>query len=335
MKAKKLIILFCLIALAAPIFVYAAPSYWPIVPCGINRPTAEQIQTGAKLLADSYYQPCNQCTLIQLFKNLIDLVVQGLVPILGTFFFLVGGFMILLGNAKPDFIQKGKSIMWDTAIGIAIILSSYLITNFILKSLAGNSDIATKWNVITCQVSTLKEITDVTFPTVGGGQPGPTPAPASGSIAKAQELISAIGLNSFSSNGDCGSNFNANRNIQDIAGGKFPAVCSPSCSCVTGGSSGNVTVNASLLDGLTKLNKKGIKFTVTSLTTGKHSQNSSHYKGNGVDIVINPSSPSVWIEAKIFLNGLGGQAVCEDKNGQVDADCSPIPSVVDHIHWTR
>ncbi len=181
---RRFLIIVCLLALTAPIFVHAAPNWWPIVPCGLHRPSPTDIQAGAKLLAESYYQDCTKCGLIGLFKNLIDFVVEGLIPILGTFFFLLGGFMILVGADKPGRIGDGKKIMWGTAAGIAIILSSWLVTNFLLKTLAGDSDIATKWNVITCKESSLKDLSGPTFPTVGGGNPGsgtpPGPGPGPG-----------------------------------------------------------------------------------------------------------------------------------------------------------
>jgi hypothetical protein len=182
---KKLIIILCLVALSAPVFVSAAdaiiakspPSFWPVVPCGLNtqpKASGNQPADSKGLLEKSvwdYTQPCNHCLLIVLFKNLIDMVIKGLVPILGTFFFLLGGFMILFGADKPGRIGDGKKLMWNTAIGIAIILSSYLITNFILKSLAGDSDISNNWYTITCKVSTLEEITEGTFPITPGGPP--------------------------------------------------------------------------------------------------------------------------------------------------------------------
>ncbi|MEK7603755.1 MAG: transglycosylase SLT domain-containing protein, partial [Patescibacteria group bacterium] len=169
----------------------------------------------------------------------------------------------------------------------------------------------------------------------GGSSVPPPPPPPGSSQEKAKELISVIGLGSFSTDADCGNPYHARQNIQDIAAGKLPAVCSPSCSCKAGGTSGSVTVNSSLLDGLIQLSKSGAIFRVNSLTTGKHSPSSTHYKGNGVDIVPNGSSPSEWIKARDFLNSFGGNAFCEDKSSRAVSSCSPIPSSVDHIHWTR
>lgn len=301
----------------------AAVSWWPLVPCGLNEPAPDEPR-----LADEYYQPCSRCDLFKLGKNIIDFVLVGLMPPVAAILFVWGGFLILMGGANPGLISKGRTIFWNTFIGVLIISSSWLITNTIIKSLAEES-ITNPNNVPWYQFECRETVTTTTSP------PPTTTQPPSQSQAKAQELINAIGLSAFSTSGDCGGNFNARQNIQDITAGKFPAVCSPECGCKAGGSSGQITVNSALLDGLIKLSQRGLRFTVTSFTTGKHSQGSSHYTGRGVDIVVESSAPSVWIEARTFLNGLGGNAFCEDKSGRVDNDCSPIPSVVDHIHWTR
>lgn len=248
-------------------------------------------------------------------------------PPVAVLLFVWAGFLILMGGANPGLVSKGKEIFSNTFFGIIIMLSAWMITNTIIQSVGSKYNNAQNWWEFVCV-----ETAPVVPPVVG--RP-PSPVSVSGSAAKARELINAINLNSFSSNGDCGSNFNARQNIQDIAAGRLPAVCSPSCSCQTGGPGGGITVGANLLDGLVKLSQRRINFTVTSLTTGRHSQGSSHYSGRGVDIVVSQNSPSVWIEARTFLNSLGGQAICENRSGNAVASCSPIPSVVDHIHWSR
>lgn len=259
---------------------------------------------------------------------------MGLMPPVAAILFVWGGFLILMGGANPGWISQGRTIFWNTFMGVVILSASWLITNTIIRSLGAETitvngvvtNVANEWWKFECRETIAKPQP----PQPPVPQPGPGQSPA-----KAQELINAIGLNSFSTSADCGGSFHASQNIQDIAAGKLPSICSPTCSCVAGGASGNITVNASLLGGLTKLSQRGLNFTVTSLTTGKHSQNSSHYTGHGVDIVVQSTAPIVWIEARTYLNSLGGSAFCEDKNGRVDTDCSPIPSVVDHIHWTR
>ena len=526
MFKKNLLPILIVVLLILPSFAFAidVPGL-PLVPCG---------RSGQAL--------CGKCDLFKLLKNILDFVVGGLMPALGILLFVWGGFLILLGGAKPNLVEQGKTVFWNTFLGIMIMLGAWMITNTLIKSVGAKYDTADKWWQFTCvdtgtgtpppttsptppstagncsgvscsdsslnicgpntsascaetgvnkwdaqikaavagnkvgsgidtvalikaimsqesggnasatssagacglmqllpatannfksgctsanitcgwlkdeanaqanicvAINYLKNLTGSCGASVrnlaagyngGGGNKGAcdvsqscascsmcgtektlrwectwdgpdgehkqcnvdrpggsfsetrkyapkvdycyskfggSSIPPGTSQDKAQKLISAIGLGSFSTSGDCGPNFHARQNIQDIADGKLPAVCSPACSCKAGGVSGDITVNSSLLVGLIQLSQNGVGFRVNSLTTGRHTSNSSHYKGNGVDIAPNGNSPSEWIRARDFLNGLGGKAFCEDKSGNEVSSCSPIPSSVDHIHWTR
>ncbi|HVZ11309.1 MAG TPA: lytic transglycosylase domain-containing protein [Candidatus Paceibacterota bacterium] len=158
---------------AVPLFSFAVDfPWWPIVPCGLNRPSQEQIAAGEKLLDDSYYEPCNQCELIQLGKNIIDIITYVIVPVVGTLLFIYAGFRILISQGSPRGYQEGMSIMRTTAVGIAIMLGSWLITNFVLKSLAGTDDNSPNWYTITCTAGPLGSISG------GGATPGGTTTPS-------------------------------------------------------------------------------------------------------------------------------------------------------------
>lgn len=170
---SKIVFVGMLLFVAMSGSVQAAPAWWPIVPCGLNSQPegATQMDTlpdGTKVPHD-FTQDCNQCDVILLFKNLIDLVTYGLVPVLGTFFFILGGFYILIGGStgNPGKVEEGKKLMKETAYGIAIILSSWLITNMILKSVANEQIASTPWYQISCRVGNLKDITDASVPSVG------------------------------------------------------------------------------------------------------------------------------------------------------------------------
>src|SRR3989344_4972397 len=120
---KKIIVLTTLVFVFLPVFVYAAPDWWPIVPCGTSvNPT-----------------PCNQCDLFRLAKNIIDFVLVGLMPPVAAILFVWGGFLILMGGANPGWITQGRTIFWNTFMGVLILSSSWLITNTIIKSLADES----------------------------------------------------------------------------------------------------------------------------------------------------------------------------------------------------
>ncbi|KKT81573.1 MAG: hypothetical protein A3B99_03410 [Candidatus Yanofskybacteria bacterium RIFCSPHIGHO2_02_FULL_44_12b] len=110
----------------------------------------------------SLQKPCTQCHLLELIQNLIDFVTKGLMPVLGTLFFIIGGFFILLGGANPSMVQQGKSIMWSTTMGIVIILVAWLITNTIIISLIGGTAVQgydpTKWFQFNCTPTSITPV---------------------------------------------------------------------------------------------------------------------------------------------------------------------------------
>ncbi|PIR42098.1 MAG: hypothetical protein COV30_00130 [Candidatus Yanofskybacteria bacterium CG10_big_fil_rev_8_21_14_0_10_37_15] len=120
--SKKIIILLTLVFVLFPLFADAV-SWLPIVPCGTS----------------SNPQECTRCDLFKLFKNIIDFLLYGFMPPVAAILFVWGGFLILMGGASPGNISRGKSIFWNTFLGVLIMLSSWLITNTIIKSLADES----------------------------------------------------------------------------------------------------------------------------------------------------------------------------------------------------
>ena len=255
------------------------------------------------------------------FAELIGAVFNYSFQLLGLIIFLTflwAGFMWLGAGGNPGIIGKAKSRMTSAILGAVLILSSYLILNTI------NPDLI-----------------NIGFPlpgiNIGPGGPGAPGGPGPGgsataSQAAAQRALSA-GINFTSANPDCGNPYHASQNIQDIIAGKMPAVCSPSCNCVAGGPSGNITVDAFLLDSLTALRQSGVLFSVTSLTTGKHGANSLHYQGRAADIVLGSQNSADWTKAVSFLTSRGFGAFCESKGGSPDPNCNL--AVTDHIHLQR
>src|SRR3989344_4389768 len=160
MKAtKKIIFLIALVLLILPSVTYAV-SWWPLVPCGLNAQPKDsngvelsKVPTEENPYAHDYTQPCNQCDLLKLFKNIIDFVLVGLMPPAAAILFVWGGFLILMGGANPGWITQGRSIFFNTAIGVAILLASWLITNTIIRSLA-EDNIAPEWWKFECRVTT-------------------------------------------------------------------------------------------------------------------------------------------------------------------------------------
>lgn len=94
-------------------------------------------------------QACTICDLIALVKRIIDFVLFELAPAVAVFLYLLAGFTILLGGT-PLKIQGGKTIFWNTTIGLIIMFSAWMIANTILKSLA-TDDVSDKWYQIECK----------------------------------------------------------------------------------------------------------------------------------------------------------------------------------------
>ena len=162
---KKIIVLMVLVFIFSPVFVHAV-SWWPLVPCGTSVNPA----------------PCNQCDLFRLLKNIIDFVLIGLMPAIAFGFFVYAGFLILMGGANPGFISQGKTIFWNTAVGIAIISASWLITNTIIRSIAADN-VAPEWWKLECRVS----VSPTPTPT---GTITPTPAPSLSPISISTTTLS-------------------------------------------------------------------------------------------------------------------------------------------------
>src|SRR3990167_5657353 len=154
---KKIVVLVVLVFIFFPVFVHAV-SWWPLVPCGTSANPAE----------------CTRCDLFRLFKNIIDFVLIGLMPPVAAILFVWGGFLILMGGANPGWITQGRTIFWNTFMGVVILSSSWLITNTIINSLANTGvtekATGTPWYQFECK-ETVRQ------PQPPGPGPGPEEPP--------------------------------------------------------------------------------------------------------------------------------------------------------------
>ncbi len=174
-----------------------AVSWLPLVPCGTSaNPT-----------------PCNQCDLFKLLKNIIDFILMGLMPPAAAILFVWGGFLIIMGGANPGLISKGKTIFWNTAIGVAIISASWLITNSIIRSIGVETvtvngvvkNVASEWWKFECRVTT-------------SGQQSPGQQPGTGQPPAQQQAILTITTSSLS---DARQDFSYSQIVQ-ATGGSAP-----------------------------------------------------------------------------------------------------------------
>lgn len=71
-------------------------------------------------------------------------------PAIAVLLYLIAGFMVLLGGARPNLVATGRTWFWNTTWGLVIIFGAWMITNTVLKSLVGDKDISNNWFRIEC-----------------------------------------------------------------------------------------------------------------------------------------------------------------------------------------
>lgn len=125
-----------LLVLVGLFLIYPTVNAAGLVPCG---------RTGQA--------PCTTCDIFQLASNVINFVLFTVVPAIAVLFYLIAGFMILLSRGNSDLIATGKNYFWNTTMGLFIIFGAWMITNTVIKSLAGDSDVSSNWYKIECAVT--------------------------------------------------------------------------------------------------------------------------------------------------------------------------------------
>ena len=140
-------ILILIITLTGVFLIYSSADA-ALVPCG---------RTGQP--------PCTTCDLFVLADNVIKFFVFTFTPALAVLLYLIAGFLVLLGGANPSWVSKGRDIFKTTTYSLFIIFGAWLITNTLLKTLAGEKPYGRDWNKVVC--------TEPTF-TGGGGPPDAT-----------------------------------------------------------------------------------------------------------------------------------------------------------------
>ncbi len=86
------------------------------------------------------------CTVEQMM-GVIGKAAQFLLGIVGSvtlLLFIYGGFVWLTSGGKPDRIEKGKTIIIQTVIGLAIVFGAYVGINFLVKALGAEIPVGTK-----------------------------------------------------------------------------------------------------------------------------------------------------------------------------------------------
>src|SRR3989338_10476536 len=148
MVGIRKIIIFTLVVFIFYFVASSALALEPLVPCG---------REGTP--------PCTTCDILVLGKNVSDFILFYLVPALATLFFIYAGFKILLGGGIPSHVQAGQNVFRTTVYGLMIIFLAWLIVNTVLRTVAGDSNVAENWWKLECK-ETIKVPPTTTTTTV-------------------------------------------------------------------------------------------------------------------------------------------------------------------------
>jgi len=116
--------------LAFPAIAEAAPFLNPIVP--------EACQAC----------PCGFGGVLQIIQNLMNFGI-GIAILVATIIIAWGGFLYIMSSANPESRSKANKMLINAAIGLFIVLSAWLIVDFVMKSLYdGETSRFGPWNTI-------------------------------------------------------------------------------------------------------------------------------------------------------------------------------------------
>ncbi|PIW36720.1 MAG: hypothetical protein COW24_04110 [Candidatus Kerfeldbacteria bacterium CG15_BIG_FIL_POST_REV_8_21_14_020_45_12] len=85
---------------------------------------------------------CTACDFITLFVNIAQWVL-GVVSGVAMLMVVVGGLMWIISAGNPERVKRGQQILIGAVIGVALVLSGYLIVSFTIASLLGQSGFST------------------------------------------------------------------------------------------------------------------------------------------------------------------------------------------------
>ena len=319
-----------------------------LVPCGRSGQQPPKDANGVTLPYKYSDFPHANCQLQHLFILIIRVInyLISMAAVVAIFFVLNSGFGLVFAMGNAEKIQTNKEAIQNAVVGFAIVMLAFVFVNLLVNGIFGSTSTSRNWWDPGCLydiANTANGCPQLQFGGTGtyggdagvpGGPGGPAPSGDLQTLAAAVLANSNITLKD--TDPDWGQPYQAKQNVIDISQGLYPAVCSAEGGpgCTPGGwTSGTVTVNPAILSSLLEL-AKNYRFTVISLTTGKHSAGSTHYEGKAVDIALPGYNRTVWMQVRNLLDTYGGDAKCEDKtNPNLDVlDCNT--TLVNHIHWT-
>ena len=116
-----------------------------LVPCGrsTNDPNTPEPENA----------PCTFCHFFVMLDRIIDWLIIVIAPIAALLFIVIGGFLILVSRGNPVMYQKGRNFIVWALIGVAVMLSAWVLVNTFLQTVRVTSwtGLGTWWK-LTCEI---------------------------------------------------------------------------------------------------------------------------------------------------------------------------------------
>lgn len=130
-------------ALVLPQFAFAAEAkfFGPLIPDECH--CEGQVDPNGGTLTTAPGWGC----VLQVVQNGINLAIS-LGVIIATLFFVYAGFVWMTSGGNPGKIEQGRTMILNVIIGLVVLLSAWLIVDFIMKTLYNDSGEFGPWNAI-------------------------------------------------------------------------------------------------------------------------------------------------------------------------------------------
>ncbi len=292
--------------------------------------------------------PCGEAGVLQAIQNLMNLGISLGIVFLVAFLVWVG-FLFVSSGANAEARGHAKHMLLNAVIGMFIVLSAWLIVDFVIKTLAGGDTQFGPWNAIlqfegdTCiqkkNLSAIQGLPGVIGVGVndvvqggaatgggtgGGGAGGSSSGGGAVSSLSAQQAaqkllgnsnISAPNSYLFRTSCNDTKTTTPNANLQQVAAGNGMN----RCSC---GGGGSVSADPTLLNSLVDMANAGARIQINVIAGGCHSSGSNHYKGTAADIQRTSTLDAFFAKyPKVSCQGgktgykVSGEVVCFEDSG--------------------
>lgn len=94
--------------------------------------------THGKIIGVMVNRNCDFDDFVQLFINLSGWGL-GIMAILALFFFIYGGFTLLIAGGRKEYVENGKKMLVGTVIGVIVMLTAWAIVGFYVAATTGST----------------------------------------------------------------------------------------------------------------------------------------------------------------------------------------------------